>query len=124
MSIAAVTLSIGCSTLHGAYQRETDVAGYRVRFVADPLIVGERNEATVVLTQDGAPVDDATVRVRLTMPEMAMGSTLVSLAQRGGGRYDGELRLSMSGHWRARVSARRRGGREATTDFDFEARDR
>src|SRR5450631_913063 len=54
---ATFALTIGCSGADVAYEAQKDVSGYHVGFAADPLIIGERNEATVTLTRDGSPVD-------------------------------------------------------------------
>lgn len=123
-SIATLATVLGCGASHAAYEGGTNVAGYRVLFVADPLIVGERNDVTVSLTRNGAAIDDASVRLGLTMPDMQMPETHQTLATRGGGRYDGRLRLAMSGRWRARVTLRALHEPETATSFDFTARDR
>src|ERR1035438_3018773 len=103
--IAALALTIGCSRAHAAYEAQKDVAGYRVAFGADPLIIGERNEATVTLTRHGNPVDGALVTLRLSMPQITMPESVVTLRPQGPGRYAGPVRFTMSGDWLARVAA-------------------
>jgi nitrogen fixation protein FixH len=124
VAIATSALTIGCSGAHAAYEAQKDVAGYHVAFAADPLIIGERNEATVTLTRDGSPVDGALVTLRLSMPQMTMPESVVTLRPKGGGRFAGPVRFTMSGDWLARVAAYRPGDIDVRTQFDFSARDR
>jgi nitrogen fixation protein FixH len=120
---ATFALTIGCSGADVAYEAQKDVAGYHVGFAADPLIIGERNEATVTLTRDGSPVDGALVTLRLSMPKMTMPVSVVTLRPQGRGRYAGQVRFTMSGYWLARVTAHRPGDTDVRTQFDFSTRD-
>jgi hypothetical protein len=120
---ATLALMIGCSGAHAAYEAQRDVAGYHVAFAADPLIIGERNEATVTLTRDGSPVEGALVTLRLSMVQMTMPEDVVTLRPQGRGRYAGPVRFTMSGDWLARVVAHRSGDTDVRTQFDFSTRD-
>src|SRR5450755_24629 len=122
--VATLALTIGCSGAHAAYEAQKDVAGYHVAFAADPLIIGERNEATITLTRDGSPVDGALVTLRLSMVQMTMPEDVVTLRPQGHGRYAGPVRFTMSGDWLARVVAHRSGDTDVRTQFDFSTRDR
>ena len=65
-----------------------------------------------VVDADGKPVDDATVKVTLSMPAMpsmnmpAMRTESVLPAE-GAGRYRGASQLSMGGTWNVMVSVSR-----------------
>jgi hypothetical protein len=120
---ATSALIIGCSGAHAAYEAQRDVAGYHVAFAADPLIIGERNEATITLSRDGSPVEGALVTLRLSMVQMTMPEDVVTLRPQGRGRYAGPVRFTMSGDWLARVVAHRSGDTDVRTQFDFSTRD-
>ncbi len=91
--------------------------GVAVRFVIqpDPPVSGD-NQVEVVVTENGAPVTDATVEAVFSMPAMpamnmpAMRSA-VPLTHNGEGRYRGTGQLSMAGTWNVTVTASR-GGQE------------
>jgi hypothetical protein len=91
--------------------------GVAVRFVIqpDPPVSGE-NQVDVVVTENGAPVTDATVEAVFSMPAMpsmnmpAMRSA-VPLTHNAEGRYRGTGQLAMAGTWNVTVTASR-GGQE------------
>ena len=91
--------------------------GVAVRFVIqpDPPVSGD-NQVEVVVTQNGAPVTDATVEAVFSMPAMpamnmpAMRSA-APLTHAGDGRYRGTGELAMAGTWNVTVTASR-GGQE------------
>ena len=81
--------------------------------------------ATVRLTRGGAPADDATVAVEITMPGMYMGENRIVLHRDGDGHYagTGALLRCASGRrdWSAEVVARAPGSDEARARFGFQA---
>ena len=91
--------------------------GVAVRFVIqpDPPVSGD-NQVEVVVTENGAPVTDATVEAVFSMPAMpamnmpAMRSA-VPLTHNAEGRYRGTGQLTMAGTWNVTVTASR-GGQE------------
>jgi copper/silver efflux system protein len=91
--------------------------GVAVRFVIqpDPPVSGE-NQVDVVVTENGAPVTDATVEAVFSMPAMpsmnmpAMRNA-VPLTHNAEGRYRGTGQLAMAGTWNVTVTASR-GGQE------------
>ena len=72
----------------------------------------------VTVTRDGKPVEDASVKLDLTMPQMNMGGPSATLAHTEGGVYAGTANLSMGGVYNTvvEVSAGADKG-EATYDF-------
>jgi len=78
----------------------------------DPLRPGTNSLIVTVADADGKPVDDATVKVTLSMPAMpsmnmpAMRTESV-LPGEGAGRYRGTGQLSMGGTWNVIVSVSR-----------------
>jgi membrane fusion protein, copper/silver efflux system len=80
-----------------------------------------------LLDATGAPVTDATVHVRFTMPPMpAMNMPAMQantrLAHSDGGVYRGTIALPMAGRWEATVSAYRGGVQAATQQTSIVAR--
>lgn len=83
------------------------------RFATEPPVFGA-NTFEVVVKKDGAPVSDATVTARFTMPampsmnmpEMHSEATLDPL---GDGRYRGVGQLLMTGTWNVRIHVTRGG---------------
>ena len=69
-----------------------------------------------VTDAQGQPVSGATVEVHLAMPGMDMGDDTVTTEADGSGAYAGMGRFTMSGDWRATVTASA-GGRSATQGF-------
>jgi hypothetical protein len=86
----------------------------RVAFSSDPdpLKLGMNSLIVTVADADGTPVNDATVKVTLSMPAMpsmnmpAMRTESVLPAE-GAGRYRGTSELSMGGTWNVMVSVSR-----------------
>jgi len=77
-----------------------------VEIVSDkPLAAGD-NYFTITLKQGGKPLNDATVRCKAYMPEMAgmpyMETTNKALFK-GEGAYTTDLALSMHGTWQLRI---------------------
>ncbi len=72
----------------------------------------------VTVTRNGKPVEDATVKLALTMPQMNMGGPNATLAHTQGGVYAGTANLGMGGAYSTvvEVSAGADKG-EATYDF-------
>jgi nitrogen fixation protein FixH len=87
----------------------TTGAGMAIAFRSqtDPPVAG-KNTFEVTVTKDGAPVADASVRARFTMPAMPSMNmpemhSEATLEPVGGGRYRGTGELSMAGTWNVRV---------------------
>ncbi len=110
-SLAAVT----CSTSEPppSVTQGTASGGVDIAFRSEtepPSSVDDAFE--VVVTQDGAPVSDATVSAVFSMPAMPsmnmpeMRST-VTLIPDGNGRYRGAGGLSMAGTWNVRLTVTR-----------------
>ena len=57
----------------------------------------------VTVTRDGKPVEDASVKLALTMPQMSMGGPNATLAHTQGGVYAGKANLSMGGAYSTKV---------------------
>lgn len=57
----------------------------------------------VTVTRDGKPVEDATVKLDLTMPQMKMGGPSATLAHTRGGVYAGQANLGMGGAYSTKV---------------------
>lgn len=75
-----------------------------------------------ITDEQGKPVTDAKVGIRLSMPEMDMGKNDVE-AKPGGaaGTYAGTGRFTMSGKWQAAVTAK--GGKaEAAQTFPMQVK--
>ena len=78
----------------------------------DPPRAGSNAVSVVVRGADGAPMEGLAVTATYFMPAMPsmsmpeMRDEFV-LAHKEGGRYDGEVRLSMGGTWAVTVIARR-----------------
>jgi YtkA-like len=75
---------------------------------------------------DGQPVAGAQVSVTFYMPAMpAMGMAAMrastSLADKGDGKYEGDLTLSSGGTWQVTVTIQRNGQTLATKHFTFDA---
>lgn len=82
----------------------------------DPPRNGDSGFEVTVKTPEGAPVEDASVTVRLymaPMPSMNMPAmkTDVTLLHAGGGLYRGRGNISMSGRWDVTVTVSRDGQR-------------
>ena len=72
----------------------------------------------VTVTRDGKPVEDASVKLDLTMPQMKMDGPKATLAHTKGGVYAGKANLSMGGAYRARVEVSEGADKgEATYEF-------
>lgn len=56
--------------------------------------------------------------LRMLLPES------VATLRKGAGRFDGQVRLTMSGYWFARVAAYPSGDTDLRTQFALRARDR
>lgn len=72
----------------------------------------------VTVTRDGKPVEDAMVKLDLTMPQMKMAGPNATLAHTQGGVYAGKANLGMGGAYstKVEVSAGTDKG-EATYEF-------
>ena len=72
----------------------------------------------VTVTRDGKPVEDATVKLALTMPQMNMGGPDAMLPHTQGGVYAGKANLSMGGAYSTTVEVSAGADKgEATYDF-------
>ena len=74
----------------------------------------------VTVTRDGKPVEDATVKLALSMPQMNMGGPNATLAHTQGGVYAGRANLSMGGAYSAKVSVSANGA-SGDALYDFRA---
>lgn len=72
----------------------------------DPTLLTVR-----VRDQHNHPLNDATVKIDLTMPDMDMGKNQIAPTFQGDGLYAGAGRFTMPGAWRATVTASRAGHR-------------
>ncbi len=107
-SLAAVT----CSTSEAPppVTKGAATGGIDIRFRSETEPPTSADDAfEVVVTQDGAPVSDATVTAVFSMPAMPsmnmpeMRST-VTLTPHGDGRYRGTGGVSMAGTWNVRLT--------------------
>lgn len=72
----------------------------------------------VTVTRDGKPVEDATVKLDLTMPQMKMDGPNATLAHTQGGVYAGKVNLGMGGAYSTKVEVAAGTDKgEATYDF-------
>jgi hypothetical protein len=99
----------------------------RITVAPDPPIVGRNAVAVHLQTQNGVPVDDATVRVigyMPPMPSMNMPATRseAQLAHVGNGDYRGGLAFSMAGRWDLTVAALLANGSRAELRTSIVAR--
>ena len=74
----------------------------------------------VTVTRDGKPVEDATVKLDMTMPQMKMDGPKTTLAHAAGGVYAGKANLSMGGAYSTKVEVSAGADRGAAT-YDFRA---
>ena len=83
---------------------------FAVTLTAEPseLKVGRAKFIAKVL-HHGEPTAGASVKLKLSMPEMGMGGPDVTLKHTKGGSYEGEAELSMGGNWEAKVSVEQEG---------------
>jgi hypothetical protein len=71
-----------------------------------PAAFGPNRVLLALRDAHNRPVQGAQVQLALDMTDMPMGTTAVTGAPVGGGRYQALPRLIMPGHWRIRVVAR------------------
>lgn len=85
---------------------------------ADPVVM-EPGALQIGLTNSsGQEIEGALVSCDLTMPGMTMPPNQLQLSDVGQGLYTADTTFTMSGNWRAQVTAAYNG--EATTfNFDF-----
>jgi len=75
---------------------------------------------------DGAPVTGAQVNVRSYMPGMSqMGmaamTVVTTLAEKGGGMYEGQVNLDSGGTWQLTITANKNGTVLATKQLSLNA---
>jgi len=129
LALAAVACArrgpAACDVAKGPCSTESSGVGFRLELAPRPVRPLSELEALVDLTRGGAPLEQAEVSLRLSMPGMYMGHNRAELRSQGGGRYRGRIALvrCMSGRadWVAEVTARPPGGAEASARFPFEA---
>jgi hypothetical protein len=78
-----------------------------------PTSYKETNFKVTLIDQNGQQVDDATVILDLTMPEMWMPPNSLSLPPAGGGLYQGTGRFTMRGWWRIEAIIERNGQKQS-----------
>ncbi len=126
-AIAALALTVvltACGSSTGA-QGTATAGGATIAVVADPGVVGERNELRVRL-EDARhrPVTGAHVTVQLEMPAMPMQRMPLALQERDSGEYIGARPdFDMGGEWTARVAATSGDGRRIEGTAHLRIRD-
>ncbi len=95
--------------------------GITIKMAKSPPVVGDNN-IKVILTEKGAPVTDARVKVNYSMPAMpgmpAMNYSADAAPK--GNVYDATMRLSASGAWNVAVKVIR-AGKIITIKFNVDA---
>jgi copper(I)-binding protein len=81
-----------------------------------------RGDATIdayLVTDDGQPVEDATITFDIDMTNMSHGKYLAPATATGGGHYAGNVHFSMGGPWRLIAIVERPGQESVNLRFEF-----
>ncbi len=96
----------------GAVQASANALDVHLDTDPSPPRTGRNTVRVVVHDAQGKFLDDATVRVRIFMPQMGSMAPMESVAtldSRGRGRYDGALDIPMAFSWQATVTVEKDG---------------
>lgn len=101
-----------------ADQQSDGIHGWLASTPAQPVKGTVAIDAYLV-TDDGQPVEDATVTFDIDMTNMSHGKYQVSAKSTGGGHYLGDVHFSMPGPWRIIASVEHAGQDPIELRFDF-----
>ncbi len=101
-----------------ADQQSDGIHGWLASTPAQP-VKGTAAIDAYLVTDDGQPVEDATVTFDIDMTNMSHGKYQVSAGGTGGGHYLGDVHFSMPGPWRIIASVAREGQDPIELRFDF-----
>ncbi|MGE4294576.1 MAG: FixH family protein [Campylobacterales bacterium] len=105
-----VLLAVGLSAtaVWANWQAQGKAGGYEVSIQTAKAPVSGANDWVVKLTQNGKPVENAKVDLKVWMPAMPPAmpymETKGALAAKGGGEYAGMVEIIHGGTWRVNVS--------------------
>ena len=91
----------------------------------DPAKVGDNMVRVKVTDAKGAPINDASVKVKISMPAMGSMAPMTSEAQlshQANGEYTGRLTVPMAWTWQTVVTVERRGRLLGSGNFNITAR--
>lgn len=113
--LTKVLLALGLSSVvaFAGWQAGGKAGGYEVTIATVKAPASGPNNWVVTLTQNGKPVENAKVDLKVWMPAMPPAmpymETKGALEAKGGGRYEGMVEIIHGGTWRVNVTIEESG---------------
>ena len=127
MRLMTMLATLTMTLMMSACSNPTPAGKPQVALQAPEAVKAGNNDLSVMLMQDGKPVDNATVSVEFQMPampqmNMAEMKNTTELTGAGAGLYRGKANVMMAGNWNVTVVAMKDGQEVATQKLTVAAK--